>query len=315
MMPALKAQSRTTVEAILQILLRYHRYEGEHEHKTEDYPVCFGEQLAQIAQFVEVAEPLKLALPGFPCKSPNCEKVLSHLPDMGERLALRFLSKVCAEIAEVYPPGARVLVCSDGHVFGDLIGVPDNHIDAYTAALREIVEDEGIDCIDMFSLEHVFGGRSYDEKRRKLAEEYGEPLDELRARVRTDEGALILYRGITRFLLEDSRTPHYDGSKAALLRVARKRAYGVIQRSQAWGALIKRYHPKTVRLSIHPQPCKSEKLGIALLEADDAWTTPWHSVVLQYPDGTVKLEKRSIAQRRGRLVDVDGRPSHYVVCC
>jgi L-tyrosine isonitrile synthase len=315
MTSTLETSSRTTAELILHILLKHHRFEGEHDHGIDEYPSCFSAQLDQIEQFINVGEPLKLALPGFPCKSPNCEKVLSHLPDMGERLALRFLHKLCKDIEEVYSPGARVLICSDGHVFGDLILVPDIHIDEYAAALQQIIDDEGMDTIELFSLEHVFGGRSYDDKRAKLATEFGESLDDLRDRVREDASTLSLYRGITRFLLEDSRTPHYEGSKAALLRASRKRAYGVIQRSKAWGELINRFHPKTVRLSIHPQPCKSDKLGIALLEADDAWTTPWHSVVLQNPDGTVKLEKRSIAQRRGRLVDVDGRPSHYVVCC
>ncbi|MFJ9543899.1 L-tyrosine/L-tryptophan isonitrile synthase family protein [Streptomyces sp. NPDC101225] len=51
-------------------------------------------------------------------------------------VSLTFLNALCPEMERIYPPGARVTICSDGHVFGDLIGVPDEHIDAYADELR-----------------------------------------------------------------------------------------------------------------------------------------------------------------------------------
>ncbi|GHJ99637.1 hypothetical protein SY2F82_14350 [Streptomyces sp. Y2F8-2] len=94
--------------------------------------------------------------------------------------------------------------------------------------------------------------------------------------------ALALYRGITRFLVED--TADWTGTRSALQRACRQRAYGVIQRTRAWGTLIAEHHPRAVRLSIHPQPVGAPKFGIRLLDAPDAWTTPWHSAALRRSD-------------------------------
>ncbi|HEY6794854.1 MAG TPA: L-tyrosine/L-tryptophan isonitrile synthase family protein, partial [Kineosporiaceae bacterium] len=65
--------------------------------------------------------------------------MLVRLPDHGERLALRFLHGLAGQLERVHPPGVRVLVCSDGHVFADLIGVTDEDVDAYVDALRGMI--------------------------------------------------------------------------------------------------------------------------------------------------------------------------------
>ncbi|HEY6797792.1 MAG TPA: L-tyrosine/L-tryptophan isonitrile synthase family protein, partial [Kineosporiaceae bacterium] len=56
----------------------------------------------------------------------------------------------------VHPPGVRVLVCSDGHVFADLIGVTDEDVDAYVDALRGMIRAEGLFRIGTFDLRDVF---------------------------------------------------------------------------------------------------------------------------------------------------------------
>lgn len=268
-------------------------------------PSAFRPQLDRLQAFVDAGEPIVFTLPGFPCKSPNPAKVLGRLPDAGERLALRFLDSLCRRIAEIYPLGARMLICSDGHVFGDLIGVADDHIDAYAAELRTLIDTERFGTFD---LRDVLGDASCDEKRARLEAEYAPTLDEVRAEVRRDEQALRLYRGITRFLFED--TADFDGSRSALQRRCRDRAYGVVRRSTAWGRVVERHHPDAVRLSIHPQPAGSAKFGIRLLDAPDVWTTPWHSCVLRHPDGRAELLPRWRAEQLGTMVERDGRPDH-----
>ncbi len=86
----------------------------------------------------------------------------------------------------------------------------------------------------------------------------------------------------------------------------------MIQRSKAWGTLIADRRPRSVRLSIHPQPVGSAKFGIRLLESASVWTTPWHSCVVRHPDGTWELMPRHAAEEVGRLVTRNGRPSHFV---
>jgi pyoverdine/dityrosine biosynthesis protein Dit1 len=297
------------VEPILRLLLPWHREDHQHDHEMD---ACFGPQLSQIEQFVRDGAPLVFTLPAFPCKSPNPRKVLGHLPDLGELLSLQFLQRLCSDVAAQYPPGARLLICSDGHVFGDLIRVPDEHITEYGTALRELVEREKMGCIDLFNLDEVYGDRSYDEKRQLLTAGHGEPIEDLAAEVRSDERALATYRGITRFLVEDGMGPAYTGTKAALLRESRRRAYGVIQRSRAWSRLIDQHIERSVRLSIHPQQCGTPKFGIRLLDIDDSWLTPWHSAAVRVGP-RVALMKRAKAEHVGRLVMAAGRPSHYVI--
>lgn len=292
--------------SILELLLP-HRRAADPEERVS--PHDFPEQLRQIAGFVATDSPIVFALPGFPCKSPNSEKVLSHLPDEGERLALRFLEGLCEAIQDLYAPGAVMLICSDGHVFGDLIRVPDEHIDAYSDALRAMIAEEGMRRISTFDLRDVLGDLPHDEKRARIHDKYAPTVEQLRAEVRYDEDTLRLYRGITRFLFDD--TADFEGTRSALQRECRRRAYGVIQRSRAWSTLIAEYHPRTVRLSIHPQRRGSEKLGIRLLSAPDAWTTPWHSSVVHYPDGSWELMRRADAEKIGEVVLRDGRPSHF----
>ncbi|MCG0285761.1 L-tyrosine/L-tryptophan isonitrile synthase family protein [Streptomyces sp. PSAA01] len=204
---------------------------------------------------------------------------------------------------------ARVIICSDGHVFGDLIRVPDDHIDAYADGLRRLIRESDLHRLSVFDLRDVLGGLPHDTKRAQVHERYAPTLEALRAEVRAEDHTLALYRGITRFLVDD--TADFTGTRSALQRTCRTRAYGVIQRSRAWGDLIAEHHPGSVRLSIHPQPVGAPKFGIRLLHAADVWTTPWHSAALHRTDGTWTLMPRARAERLGRLVHRDGRPSHY----
>ncbi|WP_128430193.1 L-tyrosine/L-tryptophan isonitrile synthase family protein [Streptomyces cyaneus] len=296
---------KTTGVEILDLLLPHHRTTDQARASAEAFP----HQLHRITDFVRKGAPIVFTLPGFPCKSPNPAKTLGHLPDMGERLSLTFLDALCAQIERIHSPGARVVICSDGHVFGDLIGVPDHDVDAYSDELRALIRQSDLRHLSVFDLRDVLGDLPQDAKRAHVHDRYAPTLEALRTEVRTDAATLALYRGITRFLVEDAAD--FTGTRSALQRECRRRAYGVIQRSRAWGDLIADHHPHAVRLSIHPQPVGAAKFGIRLLDAPDAWTTPWHSAALREPDGSWSLMPRARAQRLGRLVHRDGRPSHF----
>ncbi|TVL93245.1 isocyanide synthase family protein [Streptomyces sp. SAJ15] len=290
---------------VLAVLLPYRRAADPAE--APDHP----EQLFQIEQFVRAGEPIVFTLPGFPCKSTNPAKVLGPLPDESERLSLRFLDRLCARIAEVYPPGARLVICAEGHVFGDLIGVSDAHIDAYVEELRAIVRRERLTRLTTFDLREVYGDLPYAGKRALVDAVYAPSMESLWAQARADADTQRLYRGIARSLAEDARAVAFPGPRSALRRAHRDRAYGVLRRSRAWCDLIADHHPRSVRLSVHPQRSGAAKFGIRLLEADDVWATPWHSAALRCADGGWRLMRRADAERLGRLVVRHGRPSHF----
>jgi pyoverdine/dityrosine biosynthesis protein Dit1 len=302
--------ARATAERVLGLLLRRLRTLRDPDVAHGPDEIAREHHLRLIESQVLRGEGVLLALPAFPCKSPNPRKILGSLPDHAERLALRSLARLTHEIAAVHPPGARILICSDGHVFSDLIGVSDATVTAYGRALKEMIDEEGISTIDLFDLQDVWPSLDYEDSRNRLVAEYGVDVEALRAEVHSDASTLRLYRGITRFLVEDGSGPTYTGTRSALLRDCRRRAYGVIQRSRAWGDLVSELHPRHVRLSIHPQHPSSTKLGLRLVAEDDGWTTPWHAVAVQRSDGSFYLRPRQEAERVGRLVYVDDRPSY-----
>jgi pyoverdine/dityrosine biosynthesis protein Dit1 len=272
---------------------------------------CAEPHLDQVAAFVAAGRPVEFVLPGFPTKSPNPAKVLGINPDKAEELALRFLSELCADIEKIHPPGAKVIICSDGRVFGELVRVSDAAITSYQDGIRELVDRIDPDHLELFNLDDMWPADTHGEMRAKIDVEYGPVIEELRAELKADENGLAMYRGIVRFLVEDQWNPDYQGTKSALQRDCRSRAYGVVARSRAWGYLLADQFPDAVRLSIHPQPCGAEKIGILLVAADDVWLTPWHSVAVRQ-DGNFTLMKRAQAQKAGALlVFIDGQPSHY----
>lgn len=74
--------------------------------------------LALIYTHVKAGTAVPLCLPAFPFKSPNeISKVLGKLPDRAEDLALAHLNGLCCAIQDVYTPGAKLTIISDGLVY------------------------------------------------------------------------------------------------------------------------------------------------------------------------------------------------------
>ncbi|MCB0405239.1 MAG: isocyanide synthase family protein [Bdellovibrionales bacterium] len=287
-----------------------------------DCDACLAPHLGKTMALVREGQPIVFVLPAFPGKSPNPAKVLGHLPDMAEQQALLFLDSLCRQVKKVYSAGARVVLCSDGRVFSDLIGMKEAHVTAYQAKLAELIEKLSLTSLSTFNLDELYGKNSFDDMRVQLMEQYGQPLEVLKDKVRrgskgsespADEEAHRMYCGITRFLFEDALVPGQTKSRTAIQKESRTRSYEVIRRSNAWSELVSERFPKAVRLSIHPQSCGARKLGVQLLGANN-WLTPWHGVALDTGSEMV-LAKRAHAEKMGaRLVlDASGRPSHYVL--
>jgi pyoverdine/dityrosine biosynthesis protein Dit1/AcrR family transcriptional regulator len=306
------AAHAATSERILRTLFRHRRLQPDAGACAErPCEQCLGLHLPKVLRFVVNNEPVHLLLPAFPAKSPNPRKVLGRLPDMAEELALNFLEKVCREIQDFYPPGVRVTICSDGRVFSDLVGVADADVTDYGRAIDSMLGRLGTKSLDALNLEDLFDIDDRAALREQLCEHYADSLETIEARIHTHERHRALFNGIHRFLFEDRLVIEPDKSRNRLRNECKERALRVIQRSEAWGRLIQECFPAALRLSIHPQPPHSEKIGILLGDAEDAWLTPWHGVVLKTAEG-FKLVRRHEAESLGaRVVRRDGRDSHY----
>jgi pyoverdine/dityrosine biosynthesis protein Dit1 len=132
-------------------------------------------------------------------------------------------------------------------------------------------------------------------------------VDAIRSRAAASTTLRTQVDGIHRFLAEDARglDPALTASQAR--KRTRELAYEVVRRSAAWGRLVAAAFPGALRLSIHPQPDVSEKIGVHLLATEDAWLTPWHGVAL-FDGERWSLGHRADAEARGAvIVEEDGR--------
>ena len=302
----------TVVGQVLALLFRFRRANPADPCTQAPCAQCYATHWARMRRFVEAGEPVHFVLPAFPAKSRNPNKVLGPLPDLGERLATSFLESFCDQVAHFHEPGARITICSDGHVFSDVLGISDDDVVAYRGELQRIIRAGGGGCVDVYSLENAYPGRSFDGMRELLVTAAAQPVGEIRDLVRQDERWRSLFNGIHRFMVEDQAALHPELSRTKLRLRCKEMAYQVVRRSNAWGVLLGEVFPDAVRLSIHPQPCHSEKIGFHLIRTKDEWLTPWHGVVVD--DGvTFTLVKREQAERaRASLVWRNSRPSHFV---
>lgn len=305
---------------ILKRVLQFRR--SSHSHSACDLSCasCQLPHLAKVISAIRAGEPVTFVLPAFPGKSPNSTKVLSPLPDMAERLALQFLDRLCLEIKQIYAPGARIVLCSDGRVFSDIVGMPEADVTDYQDELDAMIDELGLTNLSTFNLDEWCEGEDFVQGRIRLMETFGVPLEVLREKVlrgskqlghSEDEEANRMYCGITRFLVEDSTFPGQTKSRTAIQRECKAKSYEVIRRSNAWSEFIALRFPEAIRLSIHPQACGAKKLGIRLI-GTESWMTPWHGVAVKTNEGFTLL-KRSEAEARGaRLVfSASGRASHF----
>jgi hypothetical protein len=101
---------------IIQIFDSYLRFAGPNDEWNDGGPNYFEER---VRFYTKRAVKIEFCFPAFPCKSSNPNKVAGTMPDRGEEIALMRLHNFVRKIESVYPPGAKVWIISDGHVFSD----------------------------------------------------------------------------------------------------------------------------------------------------------------------------------------------------
>lgn len=274
----------------------------------------------KITDAIVKKESLTFVLPAFPAKSPNREKTLGDLPDLGELLALKRLNELCQDIGRVYSAGAKVIICSDGRVFSDLVLVSDDTISNYTIAIEALIALENLEFLSVFHLDHALvstgAGVRPESLREELLTQFAESKEAIVERTRTQPAAKQLFNGMHRFIFEDRLVFHGTSkSREKIKQESKDVAYELIRRSNAWSALLEQQFPKAVRLSIHPQAWDSEKIPVRLLPSEDRWRTPWHSVAL-VQGNDVRLVPRKVAQESGaRLYYYQGRYPYFGFNC
>ncbi|TAL59548.1 MAG: pyoverdine biosynthesis protein PvcA [Legionella sp.] len=295
---------------ILQLLFSFRRSTVEAEKHCAGIACtsCLKPHYEKLLHCVNQGLPLCLILPAFPAKSANRQKTLSIKPDRGEILGLTHLNQLCQKLHDIYSPGIELRICSDGRVFNDLVLVEDHAVDIYQRGIQQIIKELQLDYLTTFSLDEVYPEANYVQKRDLLMQDFGQSLIDLQKEMDEQPQLRYQFNGIHRFVIEDQLVLKPTFSKNRVRKEAKAAAYEVIRRSNAWSQLLSDYFPDAIRLSIHPQSCGSDKLGIQFLPATNRWATPWHNVLLKNAQGWL-LVKRKEAEQLGAILVHD----HYVL--
>ncbi|EKG15131.1 Pyoverdine biosynthesis, partial [Macrophomina phaseolina MS6] len=241
---------------------------------------------ARVLDYVSRRLPVRFCLPAFPCKSPNTEKTCGPGPDRAEYLALKALDNFAHHVGDIYGPGAIVLIVSDGHVFSDLLEVKDDQVDAYGESLKQMYYrmNSSKQCngnIQFTSLAEIFFGNQeitdlfqeqwiegldlthpIESERSKKAELCRKLMMALGQNDKTvlrslissqDPSTLGLYRGLSRFMLDDlAQSRAFAGLSASKRkRLSTSVAAEMMVRNCAYSNLVALLFPSHVRLSIH----------------------------------------------------------------
>ncbi|KAI1197629.1 Pyoverdine/dityrosine biosynthesis protein-domain-containing protein [Nemania serpens] len=253
----------------------------------------------RVLEFVNRNDQCQMALPAFPCKSPNDAKVGGSKPDMAERVALETLYAFVKSVKKIYPPGATVWVIHDGHLLSSCIGVDDDVVSEYESNLQDLYKsmfDSAADrnAIKFCSLSDLFfsepdNTQTFNEswvldpellyhplktKLSKMAElarklvmaSCGVDRSHLRKLILSqDATTLRLYRGLSHFMLKDLTWPSATGpSISQRKKIASRVAAEMMARNQAYSNLLELLFPNYIRLSIHAHNNRGPKFGIRL---------------------------------------------------
>ncbi|CCE63302.1 hypothetical protein TPHA_0E02100 [Tetrapisispora phaffii CBS 4417] len=245
--------------------------------------------------------PIEAVLPAFPCKSSNFDKVNGVEPDKGEELALRRIIQIIDDVKTFYPPGMKVWIISDGHVFSDCIGVDDDVVDTYTMRLHELYKSLSVgkeNYIQFYGLNEIFFGDAKtiqyfnkewtkdveichltgskinakaDLSREVLMKGCDTDDGRLKKHINTDGHArLYLYRGFSKFMSEDLQLqPLFQAmSKKKFKKTVSKVAFNMIKRNDAYSNLVELMFPHHLRFSIHAHNNAGPKYGIKVISRE-----------------------------------------------
>ncbi|OTA94077.1 hypothetical protein M434DRAFT_44372, partial [Hypoxylon sp. CO27-5] len=336
-------------EKIVSLFDNYLRYQGEHDRWVDSGRAYFTER---VRHFTSQRRKIELCLPAFPCKSSNTHKVIGKDPDRGEQLALQRLHGFVEAVEKIYEAGAKLWIISDGHVFSDCIGVDDKDVDEYGEKLNKMNRAIGLrrgnlDRVGIKSLADLFEMKRYKSKLDQNHQFNIPPIDHhvhtqvtveaelcrrilmagcqswrssLRARIDSqDATTLALYRGFSRFMLEDLELHPFTRSlsRSKQKKLSAKVAFEMIMRNQAYSNLMELLYPNHIRLSIHAHNNAGPKFGIqlfdpAVVRAVQSLSpssnpmacrgllhipTPWHNSVVRVVDSNISYVTKAKAVR------------------
>ncbi|KAF4761155.1 hypothetical protein HAV15_007315 [Penicillium sp. str.  len=315
---------RLKAEEIMNIVERY----GSHECTT-----AVGEWLGRssftprVQTYIAANRAIPMVLPAFPMKSNNrMDKVLGALPDLGDELGLARLVNLCRDIKAVYPPGAVVVVVTDGICYNDLTGISDEEVWEYGNRLRKIAVEKGYACIQFHRIMNMLGlytGAQISKSdyvklcglsRAELHRRCGRPGFDVDRFLKSDEDYLRTYNGYDKFMKVDLKfspvTRDCAGPKQYKKRI-KTIAKAMIVRGVEYAELVRQIYPDSLRLSIHPSSGQT-KLSCPLIPQKNSFSmSPWHCSIAVTTTGEFITAHHSTHRQKFDLIKKDGQPYFF----
>ena len=297
-------QVETVIKAFIERFDTFLRHRSVPDHFDEQGR---EKMVRMVRRFVEAGQTIELLLPGFPHKNPNLTKVLGHLPDLGEKLALERLKYFCASISELYCPqgaevGCRVTIFADGRVWGDLLGVSSENIASYQAGLRALPELRPYVRFHSLSehFEEFQAGR--EGKAQQALEQHWESPEALAQLERSlgfdpdasaedlDFDRIRVFERFTMLVREDRHWTK-ETCEAEIMSVCREAARKMMVRHAAFSSLLARAYPQHIRLSIHASSNAGPKYSIRLFEHSEDCFLPYHCTLVKFGERFVPMRR------------------------
>ncbi|KAF2127515.1 hypothetical protein P153DRAFT_424165 [Dothidotthia symphoricarpi CBS 119687] len=272
-----KADYLATSPKILNINLRYKSpFPKGFVDRSDEGAIKF---IIIIFRVVNLNKPVCMFLPAFPFKSPNTEvKVLRGLPDKAEDLALAHLNGMCAAAQEIYDPGARLVIVSDGLVYNDLLEVPDHVVWEYGQELRALTKARKYDQIEFARLKVMFAVENLQEEYDDMT--YAAVASVIHLELVKRYGTLGWDE--TMYPVGESRT------KSRFKKGLEKIAKCMLGRGDAFARALRENFPDQTRYPLN------------ILSVPNT-VTPWHSSVIYKLDGTVRAGHCSMFEQIGNM--------------
>ncbi|KAI0115741.1 Pyoverdine/dityrosine biosynthesis protein-domain-containing protein [Nemania sp. FL0031] len=311
--------AETIATQVLSIIGSY----GVHFQRESGRWDAFEEFLPTVMKQIATNGPIKMLLPGFPFKENSKDLVLGNLPDLGEELALAHLQGLCDNISAIYENGADVIICSDGLVYNDLMGVSEQRVWEYGEALRAMAARKELRNIKFIRLWDVLGhnpehqlqqetlakGKSYylehaSNIRQELLRTYSDTQFDASAAVKADKDWAATHAAYVGVLAKKA------------IKCPNSTAEQMIARGKAYGTALRTKFPNHIRLSIHDSVGKG-KLSLALIpnprEKGVIGLMPWRSAIAVDGDGSYRAVYPDEVRDTHELIYKNEHPYYYRV--
>lgn len=258
---------------------------------------------AKVEQYVNNGQPIGFAMLGLPFKSTNSrDKVLGELPDLGEELTIENFETFNTQVKQVYQPGIKMLVASDGYMFNDLLGVHNQVVNRYKVITESFRSNQTVEILDINSF---YLGNDIATNRQKIVDQFGYTWEKLEQEMLFNADVNILYKGMIHFMEEELANKDFP-SNSQRHKEAKKLARDMMLRNEAYNQLVRHELGDYIRLSMHQSVNNGYKFSFKLIPGQHTQFSPWHSSIVMRGNEAITMHKAD-AERAGYTLQYRGK--------